>query len=168
MAIATRLIGSARSPREWIPVPEGANLFYPGHSIVTESPRQSCFERLLALNQVVPPPARLTQFFQEREPEYLIRACLRYDMVSIALDYTLTIVEEVCASHFWSLSTLNNFAVQHSCIRYEAVPNQWQAHIRCIRARCKCPTTNLPSLAIYAYRRCNRSCKRRSRSCKSS
>ena len=71
-----------------------------GHSMIIESPRQTCFERLLALDQVVPPPARLTQFFQEREPEYLIRTYLRYDMVSTALDYTLTLVEEVRTSHF--------------------------------------------------------------------
>lgn len=68
--------------------------------MIIESPRQTCFERLLALDQVVPPPARLTQFFQEREPEYLIRTYLRYDMVSTALDYTLTLVDEVRTSHF--------------------------------------------------------------------
>jgi hypothetical protein len=67
--------------------------------MITESPIQTCFERLLALNQVVPPPARLTQFFKEREPEYLIRTYLRYDMVSTALDYTLMLVDEVCMSH---------------------------------------------------------------------
>jgi hypothetical protein len=76
------------------------NHFYHSHSIITESSRQTCFERLLALNQVVPPPARLTQFFQEREPEYLIRTYLRYNMVSTALDSTLTLVDEVCTNHF--------------------------------------------------------------------
>jgi hypothetical protein len=75
------------------------NLLYRSLPIVTDSPCQTCFEQLLALNQVVPPPARLTQFFQEHEPEYLIRTFLRYNMVSTALDYTLSLVNEVCTSH---------------------------------------------------------------------
>jgi len=111
MAIASQFIGSARQPSEWIPVPKGVKLFYHSHPIITEAPRQTCFERLLALNQVVPPPARLTQFFQERDPEYLIRTYLRYDMVSAALDSTLMLVDEVCTSHFWPCSSLSGFAV---------------------------------------------------------
>ena len=108
--------------------------FYRSHPIITESPCQTCFERLLALNQVVPPPARLIHFFQEREPEYLIRTYLRYGMVSAALDTTLTLVDEVCYESLWPCLSLSTFAVQCSCVRHEAVspPYQRQAHVKCI------------------------------------
>jgi nuclear pore complex protein Nup160 len=42
----------------------------------------------------------LRKHTQEHHPEYLIRACLRYELYEEALEYTLRLVREVCALMF--------------------------------------------------------------------
>lgn len=46
-------------------------------------------------NRTSSPPTWLTAFLQDREPEYLIRTCLRYHMVLPAIDYTLSMIQKV-------------------------------------------------------------------------
>jgi hypothetical protein len=57
--------------------------------------RQVCLERIMESDRNVAPPTWLTTFFQDREPEYLIRTCLRYHLIMTALDYTMFMIQKV-------------------------------------------------------------------------
>jgi len=40
-------------------------------------------------------PSWLVKFFQEHEPDYLVRTCLRFDLVVEAVEYGLDLVKKV-------------------------------------------------------------------------
>jgi len=56
--------------------------------------RKTCLERIMDTDRLSAPPTWLTAFLQDREPEYLIRTCLRYHMVLAAMDYTLCMIQK--------------------------------------------------------------------------
>ncbi|CCA68133.1 hypothetical protein PIIN_02000 [Serendipita indica DSM 11827] len=55
--------------------------------------RKTCLERILEADRSSSPPTWLATFFQDREPEYLIRTCMRYHLILPALDYTLLMIQ---------------------------------------------------------------------------
>ncbi|KAG8811352.1 hypothetical protein FRC17_002511, partial [Serendipita sp. 399] len=56
--------------------------------------RKNCLERIMDQDRTSTPPTWLTAFFQEREPEYLIRTCLRYQLTLAAIDYTILMIKK--------------------------------------------------------------------------
>ncbi|KAI0643699.1 nucleoporin Nup120/160-domain-containing protein [Trametes meyenii] len=47
------------------------------------------FETIMAFDRASPPPPWLVHTLEEHHPEYLIRTCLRFEMLECALDHTL-------------------------------------------------------------------------------
>ncbi|KAG8758806.1 hypothetical protein FRC14_007305 [Serendipita sp. 396] len=56
--------------------------------------RKNCLERIMDTDRTSIPPSWLTAFFQEREPEYLIRTCLRYQLILPAIEYTILMIKK--------------------------------------------------------------------------
>lgn len=53
---------------------------------------------MLEIDRLRAPPAWLAEFFQDREPEFLIRTFLRFDLVTQAIDNTLLMIKKVCGA----------------------------------------------------------------------
>lgn len=57
--------------------------------------RKAVFTRILDLDRLGRVPAWLIKFFEDEEPEYLIRTQLKYGLVEQALQYSLNLIRKV-------------------------------------------------------------------------
>lgn len=57
--------------------------------------RRAALEKMLEQNRTRALPSWLIAFFSEHQPEYLIRTCLRFDLVNDAIEHTLGLVKKV-------------------------------------------------------------------------
>lgn len=68
--------------------------------------RKAVFARILDLDRLSRVPTWLIKFFEDEEPEYLIRSSLKYGLVEQSLQYCLSMVRKVCCRIFSSMSSL--------------------------------------------------------------
>ncbi|KIJ26033.1 hypothetical protein M422DRAFT_236708 [Sphaerobolus stellatus SS14] len=59
--------------------------------------RKAVVEKMLEFDRDGALPSWLVKFFQEHEPEYLVRTCLRFDLVREAVEYSLDLVKKANA-----------------------------------------------------------------------
>lgn len=58
--------------------------------------RKAVFTRILDLDRLSRVPSWLIKFFEDEQPEYLVRASLKYGLVEQALRFALGMVRKVC------------------------------------------------------------------------
>ena len=57
--------------------------------------RKATVEKILEFDRTGALPSWLVKFFEEHQPEYLIRTCMRFGLVDDAIEYSLELVKKV-------------------------------------------------------------------------
>jgi len=59
--------------------------------------RKAVVEKMLEFDRANALPSWMVRFFQEHQPEYLVRTCLRFDLIGEAVEYGLDLVKKANA-----------------------------------------------------------------------
>jgi hypothetical protein len=58
--------------------------------------RKAAVEKILEFDRSGALPSWLVKFFEDNQPEYLIRTSMRFDLIGDAIDHSLGLVKKVC------------------------------------------------------------------------